>query len=197
MTILEQRRPLPVGRTGDLVGLVQVTIPVTDLARSAAWYRDLLGLQYVREFGDDDNVTGCALADWSARYLVALRLRSTTAGDADLQGEHPVVVEAADASAADRVRARADALGIRWTEGRHADGSWTEFLDPDGIAVRMVHDATGPSSFLGVRWMAPDGVTFYEQPRLLLRPASWSSRVAPGGVRAGSTQRLSATGDGT
>jgi catechol 2,3-dioxygenase-like lactoylglutathione lyase family enzyme len=170
MTILEQRRPLPAGPTGDLVGLVQVTIPVTDLARSAAWYRDLLGLQYVREFGDDDDVTGCALADWNARYLVALRLRSTTAGDADLRGEHPVVVEAADASAADRVRARADALGIRWTEGRHADGSWTEFLDPDDIAVRMVHDASGPRSFLGVRWTAPDGVTFYERPRLTLAP---------------------------
>jgi catechol 2,3-dioxygenase-like lactoylglutathione lyase family enzyme len=197
MTTLEQRRPLPAVPPGDLVGLVQVTIPVTDLARSATWYRDVLGLQYVREFGDDDGVTGCALADWSARYLIALRLRSTTAGDADLRGEHPVVVEAADASAADRVRARADALGIRWTEGRHADGSWTEFLDPDGIAVRMVHDAAGPTSFLGVRWTAADGVEFYEQPRLLRGPASWSRRVGPGGVRAGSTQPLGATGNGT
>jgi catechol 2,3-dioxygenase-like lactoylglutathione lyase family enzyme len=171
MTTLEQRPPLPALSAGDLVGLVQVTVPVTDLARSAAWYRDLLGLHYVREFGDDDAVTGCALADWDARYLVALRLRSTTAGDADLRGEHPIVVEAADAAAAARVRARAGALGIRWTEGRHADGSWTEFLDPDGIAVRMVHDATGPTSFLGVRWTTSDGVEFYEDPRLALPPA--------------------------
>ena len=51
----------------DLAGIVQVTIPVGDLARSAAWYRDLLDLDYVREFGDDDRVTGCALADWAAR----------------------------------------------------------------------------------------------------------------------------------
>ncbi len=172
MTALEQIPPLPAAPSGDLVGLVQVTIPVTDLARSAAWYRDLLGLQYVREFGNGESVTGCALADWGARYLVALRLRSTTAGDADLRGEHPVVVEAADASAAARVKARADAMGMRWTEGRHADGSWTEFLDPDGIAVRVVHGAAGPPSFLGVRWTAPDGVEFYERPRLTLPPGA-------------------------
>ncbi|WP_167761651.1 VOC family protein [Blastococcus sp. CT_GayMR19] len=175
MTALEQGPSLPAVRSGDLVGLVQVTIPVTDLARSAAWYRDLLGLQYVREFGDGEGDTGCALADWNARFLVALRLRSTTAGDADLRGEHPIVVEAADASAAARVRARADAMGMRWTEGRHADGSWTEFLDPDGIAVRMVHDAAGPRLFLGVRW-TPDGVEFYEHPRSVLPPESMRTR---------------------
>lgn len=47
----------------DITGVVVVAIPVTDLAASAAWYRDLLDLSYVREFGDDDTVTGCALAD--------------------------------------------------------------------------------------------------------------------------------------
>ena len=170
MTALEQHLPLPAAPSRDLAGLVQVTIPVTDLARSAAWYRDLLGLEYAREFGTGERVTGCALADWSAPYLVALRLRSTTAGDADLRGEHPIVVEAADAAAAGRVKARAQAMGLRWTGGRHADGSWTEFLDPDGIAVRVVHDAAGPRSFLGVRWTAPDGVEFYERARLTLTP---------------------------
>ena len=168
MSTLEQSPTPSATPSGDLVGLVQVSIPVSDLARSAAWYRDLLGLQYVREFGDDRRVTGCALADWDARFLVALRLRSTTAGHADLRGEHPIVLEAADAAAAARVKSRAAALGIQWTEGRHADGSWTEFLDPDGIAVRMVHDAAGPTSFLGVRWSSPQGAEFYEQPRLEL-----------------------------
>jgi catechol 2,3-dioxygenase-like lactoylglutathione lyase family enzyme len=155
-----------VGR--DLLGIVQVTVPVTDLARSAAWYRDLLDLDYVREFGDDDRVTGCALADWAARFLIALRLRSTTAGAADLRGEHPVVLEAVDAGATARVRARADRLGIGWTGGEHADGAWTEFLDPDGIALRLVHDARGPRSFLGVRFPAEGEPVFYPTPRLAL-----------------------------
>ena len=169
MTTVERPAGAPAtGTTGDLTGIVQVSIPVSDLARSAAWYRDLLGLAFVREFGDDDRVTGCALADWSARFLVALRLRSTTAGAADLRGEHPLVLEAADAGAAARVRARADALGIGWTSGRHADGEWMEFLDPDGIAVRLVHDAAGPRTFLGVRWTTTGDATFYETPRLEL-----------------------------
>ena len=38
------------GTAPGMIGIVQVTIPVTDLAHSAAWYRDLLSLSYVREF---------------------------------------------------------------------------------------------------------------------------------------------------
>jgi catechol 2,3-dioxygenase-like lactoylglutathione lyase family enzyme len=147
----------------DITGIVQVSVPVSDLARSAAWYRDLLGLDYVREFSDGDRVTGCALADWTARYLVALRLRSTIAGGPDLRGEHPIIVEAADEAAAERIRARARSLGITSTGGTHADGTWLEFLDPDGIAVRVVHSPAGPRGFLGV-----DPTGFYDTPRLTL-----------------------------
>jgi catechol 2,3-dioxygenase-like lactoylglutathione lyase family enzyme len=151
----------------DLTGVLAVSVPVSDLARSAAWYRDLLDLAYVREFADGERVTGCGLADWSARYMIALRLRSTIAGVPDLRGEHPIILEAADAAAAERVRARARALGIPATSGTHADGTWIEFLDPDGIALRVVHSAAGPQGFLGVR-RTGDGWDFYETPRLSL-----------------------------
>jgi catechol 2,3-dioxygenase-like lactoylglutathione lyase family enzyme len=154
--------------TRELLGVVQVTIPVTDLARSAAWYRDLLDLTYVREFTSDHGVTGCALADWEARYFIALRLRSTTAGDADLRGEHPVILEATDATAAQRLRNRAHARGINSTNGTHLDATWIEFVDPDGIAVRIVHSATGPSTFIGVDFTAEGAATFYDTPRLRL-----------------------------
>lgn len=155
--------------TQELLGVVQVTIPVTDLARSAAWYRDLLDLTYVREFTSDHGVTGCALADWEARYFIALRLRSTTAGDADLRGEHPVILEATDAAAAQRLRDRAHARGINSTSGTHMDGTWIEFVDPDGIAVRIVHSATGPTTFMGVAFSAEGAAAFYDTPRLRLR----------------------------
>jgi catechol 2,3-dioxygenase-like lactoylglutathione lyase family enzyme len=152
--------------TPELRGIVQVTIPVTDLVRSAVWYRDLLGLTYVREFSNADGVTGCALADWQARFLIALRQRSDTAGGADLRGEHPVVIEATDAASAERVRARAAARGIDSTSGTHADGAWIEFVDPGGIALRIVHSAAGPRDFLGVQF-APEGdAVFYRAPRL-------------------------------
>jgi catechol 2,3-dioxygenase-like lactoylglutathione lyase family enzyme len=153
--------------TRELLGVVQVTIPVTDLVRSAAWYRDLLDLTYVREF-TSDQVTGCALADWEARYFIALRLRSTTAGDADLRGEHPVILEATDAAAAQRLRDRAHARGINSTSGTHMDGTWIEFVDPDGIAVRIVHSATGPTTFMGVDFTAEGAAAFYDTPRLRL-----------------------------
>jgi len=152
---------------GDLLGIVQATIAVTDLARSAAWYRDVLDLTYVREFGDSAGVTGCALADWRARFLIALRLRSTTAGGGDLRGEHPVVIEAADPASAERIRTRAAARGIGSTSGTHADGSWIQFVDPDGIDLRIVHSAAGPRDFLGVRF-TDTGVAFYDSPRLQL-----------------------------
>ena len=61
-------------------------IPVADLATSAAWYRDLLGLAYVREFSDGESETGCSLAAFSVPYVTARRLRSTTAGRADPRG---------------------------------------------------------------------------------------------------------------
>jgi catechol 2,3-dioxygenase-like lactoylglutathione lyase family enzyme len=148
-----------------------VTVPVSDLARSAAWYRDLLGLTYVREFVDGERVTGCALADWSARYLIALRLRATIPGSPDLRGEHPIVLEALDGAAAERLRAHAEALGIAVTGGTHADGTWLEFLDPDGIALRVLHSASGPAGFLGV-----DRDGFYDTPRLSLSGVAAGAR---------------------
>jgi catechol 2,3-dioxygenase-like lactoylglutathione lyase family enzyme len=145
-----------------------------DLAGSAAWYRDLLDLDYVREFRDDERITGCALADFQARYLIALRLRSTTQGNADLRGEHPIVLEARDADAAERIRSRATALGIPWTSGTHADGTWTQFTDPDGICLRVVHDAAGPQTFLGVSFGRDGSTRFYDTPQLVLTQPSIS-----------------------
>jgi catechol 2,3-dioxygenase-like lactoylglutathione lyase family enzyme len=152
-------------------GIVQATLPVSDLARSAAFYRDLLGLKYVREFGDGNSVTGCALADFEARYFIALRRRDTLAGgEADLRGEHPVIVETESPESAERIRGRATALGIGSTSGTHADGAWIEFLDPDGIALRVVHSATATESFFGVAFGENSEPEFYDSPRLDLPP---------------------------
>jgi catechol 2,3-dioxygenase-like lactoylglutathione lyase family enzyme len=149
-------------------GIVQVTIPVTDLARSAAFYRDLLGLTYIREFGDPAEVTGCAMADLDARYLVALRRRDTlrSGADADLRGEHPIIVEATSPAAAEEIRDRASALGIPSTSGTHADGTWIEFLDPDGIAIRVLHTPTLATTFFGVVFGPQGDPEFYDAPRL-------------------------------
>jgi catechol 2,3-dioxygenase-like lactoylglutathione lyase family enzyme len=148
-------------------GIVQATIPVSDLARSARFYSELLGLRYVREFGDGTTVTGCALADFDAHYFLALRRRDRLAGSAaDLRGEHPVIVEAESPEVAESIRERATRLGIPSTSGTHADGTWIEFLDPDGIAVRVVHTATPTESFLGVTFGPNGEQAFYAEPKL-------------------------------
>jgi hypothetical protein len=59
--------------------------------------------------------------------MIALRLRSTNQGDPDLRGEHPIVLEANDAAATERVRDWATRIGIAYTSGTHPDGSWTDF----------------------------------------------------------------------
>jgi catechol 2,3-dioxygenase-like lactoylglutathione lyase family enzyme len=155
-------------RTG-LRGIVQATIPVSDLARSAQFYADLLGLRYVREFGDGTTVTGCALADFDARCFIALRRRDRLAGgEADLRGEHPVI------------RERATRLGLPSTSGTHADGTWIEFLDPDGIALRIVHTPTPTESFLGVSF-GPDGQqAFYDEPKLEVSKRPHQALIASG-----------------
>lgn len=148
-------------------GIVQATVPVSDLARSARFYQDLLGLRYVREFGTDSAVTGCALADFDARFFIALRRRDALAGGAaGLRGEHPVIVEAETSEAAERIRERASLLGIPSTSGTHADGTWIEFLDPDGIALRVVHSPTASEAFLGVIFGSHGEQSFYGEPRL-------------------------------
>ena len=162
--------PTPPTTVTGIRGILQANLPVSDLARSAAFYRDLLGLRYIREFGDGSTVTGCALGDFDSRYLIALRRRDTLAGGpADLRGEHPVIIEATSAEAAERIRERARARGVPSTSGTHADGTWIEFLDPDGIALRVVHTVTATESFLGVVF-GPDGSQdFYDAPRLDVR----------------------------
>ena len=148
--------------TTEITGIVVTALPVTDLARSAAFYRDLLGLTYAREFGDGDTVTGCALADFDAGYMVALRRRDTTAGHADLRGEHPMIVGVPDRDALSRVYDRLAAQGFRPERGEHADAAWIEVADPDGICTRFAVTTAKPE-FFGV---TPGG--FYEQPRLVV-----------------------------
>jgi catechol 2,3-dioxygenase-like lactoylglutathione lyase family enzyme len=154
------------GMTTDITGIVQATLAVTDLARSAAFYRDALGLTYAREFGDADEVTGCALADFGSGYAIALRRRDRTRGGGDMRGEHPVIVAVPDRPALDRVFGRLAAQGFHPTRGEHADADWVEIIDPDGICTRFAVAHAKPE-FFGVR---PDG--FYATPRLELPPAA-------------------------
>jgi catechol 2,3-dioxygenase-like lactoylglutathione lyase family enzyme len=148
----------------DITGIVQACFAVSDLARSAAFYRDALGLTYAREFGDAHQVTGCALADFDAGFMIALRRRDSTQGGGDMRGEHPVIVGVADRSALDRIFERLTTQGFHPARGEHADAAWVEVVAPDGICARFAVAHAKPE-FFGVR---PDG--FDATPRLELPP---------------------------
>jgi catechol 2,3-dioxygenase-like lactoylglutathione lyase family enzyme len=160
--------------TPHITGILVASLPVADLARSVAFYRDLLGLTYAREFSDTTGVTGCALADVDTGYMITFRLRSTTQGHADLRGEHPVILGLRDRRDVQALHDDLTARGFAPTTGVHADAAWVEVVDPDGIAIRFAW-ATAAPGFFGVM---TDGTGFYDEPRLTVpaqgQPEEWT-----------------------
>jgi catechol 2,3-dioxygenase-like lactoylglutathione lyase family enzyme len=110
-------------------------LPVTDIAASAQFYGQLLGLTVLREFVHDGRVTGCSLSHPSAGFALSLRLRATLGAPADLRGEHPIIWRVSDAAALERYRTHADSLGLSPTPRRHDDADLVAVVDPDGIDV--------------------------------------------------------------
>lgn len=120
---------------GAPVGILVAMLPASDLAVSALFYRRLLNLQLRREFVVDGQVTGCSLGRGDLPYALALRLRSTLPGSAELDGEHPVIWRVADDQALERFHEHAARLGLHPTRRRHDDADLVCVVDPDGHDV--------------------------------------------------------------
>ena len=151
---------------GDVQGVLVAMLPVGDMARSAAFYRDLLGLRYRREFSRAGVVTGCALGAPDGSYAIALRLRDTTPGRADLRDEHPLIMRVPDRAALDRIFDHACRLDLGPTRGEHPDATWVEVRDPDGICIRFGVARRPWDGFAGLR-SDPDGTEVgYDTPVL-------------------------------
>lgn len=69
-----------------IVGVRQIKLPVSDLARSARWYSDLFGLELAAEFYEDSAVRGIVLADHAASFVIGLRQREYCASGPVLDG---------------------------------------------------------------------------------------------------------------
>ena len=63
-----------------------VKLPVTDLSRSAAWYRDVLDLRRQFEFAEHGEVRGVQLVDATGDVMIALRDRRYCADQPRLAG---------------------------------------------------------------------------------------------------------------
>ena len=138
------------GITG-LDRIAQVKLPVTDLARSVSWYRDLLNLRLWAEFSEDGVVRGAALIDPEGRFNIALRDRTVCASSPDLHGFDVFAFVPASRAVLDEMVERCARLGIahHGIEQTPA-GPRLDIPDPDGTVVRFYHFVDPTDGFVGV-----------------------------------------------
>jgi catechol 2,3-dioxygenase-like lactoylglutathione lyase family enzyme len=147
----------------------QVKIPVTDLAFSAKWYRDLLDLEVAMEFEEDGEVRGVVLADRTAGFVIGLREREHCESKPVLAGFDVVGFELADRDSVNSLFRRCDECGIAHGDV-HERGDYGVALDvpdPDGTVLRFIAGKHIGEGFDGLAFGAGPP-TFYDDPRLPL-----------------------------
>ena len=148
--------------------IAQVKLPVTDLARSVRWYRDLLGLRLFSEFTEDGVVRGAGLIDPAGRFCLALRDRSVCAGTPSLAGFDVLAFAPASRTVLDEIIARCRRLGIRYREPHDTPGgTMLDVPDPDGTVLRFYHFTAGTAGFTGIESRDGAVVGSYPRPRLV------------------------------
>lgn len=149
------------------IGILVAQLPAADLAASATFYGQLLGLELRREFVVDGVVTGCSLSRSDLPYALNLRLKTTLpAGDADLSGEHPVIWRVENEEALERFRRHAERLGLSPTPRRHDDGNLVCVVDPDGHDVLVGLPTRAWTEFQGYELTAEGYRPSHDQPLL-------------------------------
>jgi len=152
-----------------IVGVRQIKLPVSDVARSARWYSDLFGLELAAEFYEDSAVRGVVLADHVAGFVIGLRQREYCASRPVLEGFDVCAFMISTPEQMMTVVARCVDLGITHGEvhDRGEFGTAMDVVDPDGTVLRFVAGShTGPSgTFVGVEFRAGPP-NFYDEPRL-------------------------------
>ena len=117
-------------------GIDHVALTVRDVARSVAWYRDVLGLErrYEEVWGDFPAVVG---AGTTALALFPVRVPDPAPppGREVLSVRH--IAFRVDRASFDRARAHLEALGIAPTFEDHTAAHSLYFADPDGHRLEL------------------------------------------------------------
>ncbi len=122
-----------------LVGIHHVKFPVSDLARSRAWYERVFDLRAVLEFADEEDgvVRGIAY-EIPGLPEVGVALRENPAAARGITGFDPVSFAIADRDAAQAWADRLDELGIPHSPVIDATVGWLlVFHDPDGTEIHL------------------------------------------------------------
>jgi catechol 2,3-dioxygenase-like lactoylglutathione lyase family enzyme len=149
--------------------IAQVKLPVTDLARSVRWYRELLGLRLFAEFAEDGVVRGAGLIDPHGRFCIALRDRTVCAGTPRLDGFDVLAFTPSSRAVLDEIMARCRRYGIAHAEPHDTPaGTILDVPDPDGTVLRFYHFTAGTAGFTGIESRAGAIVGSYPEPRLVV-----------------------------
>lgn len=138
----DARQAPPADSVPLLAGVHHLKLPVSDLARSRAWYESRLGYGLQAEFVEDGHVTGVGLAHPRGGPDLALRLDPARAAAA--AGFDYFSIGVPDRSSLELLAAHLTALGEDHAGVHLASFGWIlpHLHDPDGHEIRfytMVH----------------------------------------------------------
>jgi glyoxylase I family protein len=127
----------------DITGIHHISLTVTDLDRSAAWYSEVLGLgELMKETHPDGNGLAIVLGkpDWS--MCVGLHTHDANAADPFQEtrtGLDHVSFRVADRAELDNWAARFGELGVSQSPITDSEGySVLVFRDPDHIQLELI-----------------------------------------------------------
>jgi hypothetical protein len=147
-----------------------VKIPVSDLARSAAWYATLLDLVPFREFVEHGALRGAALRSPEAGIVFALRDRQFCASQPSLAGFDLIALRMASRQALADLGARCDRLAIEHSpvQDRGPHEAVVDVPDPDGTVLRFFweRETEQAPGFMGLSFDTAGPPEVYEVPRL-------------------------------
>jgi catechol 2,3-dioxygenase-like lactoylglutathione lyase family enzyme len=120
-------------------GLHHIKIPVTDLARSRAWYERVLGFEVEYEFPDaEDGVVRGVAGSVPGLGRTGFALRENPEVARGLAGYDAFAFGIEDEAAAKAWVAKLDSLGVEHGPIIEATIGWiVSFHDPDGLEIRM------------------------------------------------------------
>lgn len=169
--------PMEVGRsTPTILGIRQIKIPVTELARSVRWYTRLLGLHLHREFVEQGTLAGAVMSH-PGGFVLSVRLRDLVPGQPAFGGFDLFSLGVSDRTDLDALAAGANTLGSAHSGivDRGVDGYHLDVADPDGTMIRFLAPADADSAtqvgvdgvgFVGVSLDGQNAPTFYATPRI-------------------------------